>query len=86
MRNDWKRKIRELCGESSSKTKRLLKHLRNEATKVKTAMKDKHDNKLAHINRIYGGQREKLVEIPPDIGEFKDCIAFNKNSYDNVSL
>ena len=49
-------------------------------------MKDKHDNKLAHLNRIYGGQREKLVEIPPDIGEFKDCIAFNKNLYNSIAV
>ena len=84
-RNQWRRAIKDLLGESSKTTRSVIKYLRGEAKGEKTRYKEKYDEKLKHLKKKFKKTDEsKLDDVPKDLLDYEDLRIFSEKMFKTI--
>ena len=84
-KHEWRKKFRELYGEKSWKTRKIIKYLRGEASGIKMEYKMKYEEKLEHLRKKYvENNEEKVKKMTEGIEEFIDAKVFNHNEFEKI--
>ena len=86
-KNRLRKEIERLFGENTRKTRRIVKRLRQEATKTRVERQQKYEKKLKHLRDKYIEDDEvKLSRIPPGLEEFKEAKIFSKEEFESIDI
>ena len=74
-----KKKIEEIHGKNTRKTKKLLKKLRREAAYLKKTIREKNEEKKNHLKKKYLEEEEKKkIVIPDTLKRYANLSIFKK--------
>ena len=75
--NKTRRKINELVGKNTRRSRTIFKRLRQDSGRMKKALENKYEEKLQHLRRKYSKKtEEKLRQVPEDLIRYKDAGIF----------
>ena len=84
-----KKKIEEINGKNSRRTRNLVKKLRQEAAKSKSTIMKKYEQKLKHLRRKFRtSEEDKINKVPDSIADLKleNLSVFNKKKFDDIEI
>ena len=84
-----KKKIEEISGKNSRRTRNLVKKLRQEAARNKSTIMKKYEQKLKHLRRKFRtSEEDKINKVPDSIADLKleNLSVFNKKKFDDIEI
>ena len=80
-----RRHIKEMFGENSRHTRSLIKHLRSEAEREKTAQRKRYGKKLSYLKGKYErDEKVRLNEVPDDLSIFGEAGVFDDEKFNTI--
>ena len=75
----------QLFGKNSRKQRRLIKHLRQEASRTKIEERTKYRDKPINLDKKWGKKELKHQEmVPKGLEEYKDAKVFTREKYESI--
>ena len=88
-RYNLRKRIEEILGKNTKKTRNIVKKMRQEASRAKSSMMKKQEEKLKHLRRKYRKTEESKIDTVPKVLEdlkIENLSIFSKKKYDDKEV
>ena len=85
--NDTRRKLKETFGNNTRKTRNIIRNLRQDTRKVIEQLEIKYDDKIKHLKKVYGKNKdEETKRVPEDLEDYRDAKIFSDGESREIDI